>query len=44
MIGRTNRCFEFNNNVLMFSPAFICNKNEVDIIIDAVDIAIDEIV
>ena len=44
MIGRTNRCFEFNNNVLMFSPAFICTKNEVDIIIDAVDAAIDEIV
>ena len=26
MIGRTNRSFEYNNNVLFFSPAFICSK------------------
>jgi len=41
MIGRTNRCFEHNNNVLLFSPAFICTKNEVDIIIEAVDNALE---
>ena len=37
MIGRTNRSFETNNNVLLFSPAFICTKNDVDLIIEAVD-------
>ena len=41
MIGRTNRCFEHNNNVLLVSPAFICTKNEVDIIVDAVDKALE---
>jgi len=41
MIGRTNRCFEHNNNVLLFSPAFICTKNEVDLIIEAVDNALE---
>jgi taurine-pyruvate aminotransferase len=40
MIGRTNRSFEYNNNVLLFSPAFICSKNEIDQIVDAVDNAI----
>ena len=41
MIGRTNRCFEFNNNVLLFSPAFICTKNEDDLIVEAVDQALE---
>jgi len=41
MIGRTNRCFEHNNNVLLFSHAFICTKNEVDLIIEAVDNALE---
>ena len=40
MIGRTNRSFEFNNNVLLFSPSFICSKNEIDLIVNAVDSAI----
>jgi len=40
MIGRTNRSFEFNNNVLLFSPSFICSKNEIDQIVTAVDNAI----
>ena len=40
MIGRTNRSFEFNNNVLLFSPSFICSKNEIDLIVNAVDNAI----
>jgi taurine-pyruvate aminotransferase len=40
MIGRTNRSFEYNNNVLLFSPAFICSKNEIDQIVAAVDNAI----
>ena len=41
MIGRTNRSFETNNNVLLFSPAFICTKNDVDLIIEAVDNALE---
>ena len=41
MIGRTNRCFEHNNNVLLFSPAFICTRNEVDLIVEAVDNALE---
>ena len=41
MIGRTNRSFETNNNVLLFSPAFICTKNDVDLIIEAVDSALE---
>ncbi len=41
MIGRTNRSFETNNNVLLFSPAFICSKNEVDLIIESVDKALE---
>ena len=41
MIGRTNRSFETNNNVLLFSPAFICSKNDIDLIIESVDNAIE---
>tara|TARA_B110000967_G_scaffold184551_1_gene204055 strand:- start:4176 stop:5537 length:1362 start_codon:yes stop_codon:yes gene_type:complete len=41
MIGRTNRSFETNNNVLLFSPAFICSKNEVDLIVESVDKALE---
>ena len=41
MIGRTNRSFETNNNVLLFSPAFICTKNDVDLIVEAVDNALE---
>ena len=40
MIGRTNRSFETNNNVLLFSPAFICSKNDIDLIIESVDNAL----
>ncbi len=44
MIGRTNRSFENNNNVLLFSPAFISTKGDIDLIIDAVDNALTETV
>ncbi len=44
MIGRTNRSFEKNNNVLLFSPAFISTKGDIDLIIDAVDNALTETV
>ena len=41
MIGRTNRSFETNNNVLLFSPAFICTKTDVDLIVESVDNALE---
>ena len=41
MIGRTNRSFETNNNVLLFSPAFICSKNDIDLIVESVDNALE---
>jgi len=41
MIGRTNRSFETNNNVLLFSPAFICTKTDIDLIVEAVDNALE---
>lgn len=41
MIGRTNRSFETNNNVLLFSPAFICSINDIDLIIESVDNALE---
>ena len=41
MIGRTNRSFETNNNVLLFSPAFICTKIDIDLIVESVDNALE---
>ena len=41
MIGRTNRSFETNNNVLLFSPAFICTKTDIDLIVESVDNAVE---
>ena len=41
MIGRTNRSFETNNNVLLFSPAFICTKTDIDFIVESVDNALE---
>ena len=41
MIGRTNRSFETNNNVLLFSPAFICTKTDIDLIVVSVDNALE---
>ena len=40
MIGRSNRSFVNANNVLLFSPAFVITKGEIDVIIDAVDNAL----
>jgi taurine-pyruvate aminotransferase len=40
MIGRSNRSFVNANNVLLFSPAFVVNKGEIDVIIEAVDSAL----
>ena len=41
MIGRTNRSFETNNNVLLFIPAFICTKTDIDLIVESVDNALE---
>ena len=40
MVGRTNRSFVNANNVLLFSPAFVVTKGEIDLIVDAVDKAL----
>ena len=42
MIGRTNRSFTNANNVLLFSPAFIATKSDIDAIVQAVDNALIE--
>lgn len=44
MIGRTNRCFEDFNNTIILSPAFICGKAEIDIIVGAIDKAISRVI
>ncbi len=41
MIGRSNRSFVNANNVLLFSPAFITTKSDIDAIITAVDNALE---
>lgn len=43
MIGRTNRSFEKLNNVLIFSPAFICTKGNVDDIVKVLDKVLENI-
>ena len=40
MIDRSNRSFVNANNCLLFSPAFITTKNDIDSIIEAVDNAL----
>ena len=42
MIGRSNSSFVNSNNVLLFSPAFITTKFDIDAIIEAVDNALSE--
>lgn len=37
MIGRTNRSFPQHNNTLCLSPALICNRDDIDEIIAAMD-------
>lgn len=44
IIGRTNRSFNDLNNVLILSPAFICTKEDINIIVDAIDKALTECV
>lgn len=43
MIARTNRCFKENNNTLILSPAFICGRSEIDIIVAAIDKALSRV-
>ena len=40
LIGRTNRSLKKFNNTLLFSPAFICTRADIDEIIEAVDNAL----
>ncbi len=40
LVGRTNRSFREFNNTLIFSPAFICQKSDIDEIMAAVDKAL----
>ena len=40
MIGRTNRSLPGLNNTLCLSPALICNTNDIDAIVDAIDNAL----
>ena len=43
IIGATNRSLTGLNNTLCFSPALICNKGDIDEIIDAVDGALTRV-
>ncbi len=43
MVGRTNRSFINYNNVIIFSPAFICTKDDIDNIIIATDNALSDL-
>ena len=40
IIGVTNRCFHELNNTLCLSPALICTKDDLDIIVTAIDNAL----
>ena len=40
LIGATNRSFDVYNNTLCLSPALICTKAELDLIVDAIDNAL----
>ena len=40
IIGRTNRSFKEYNNTIALSPAFIVNKEQIDEIIAALDVAL----
>ena len=42
LVGRTNRSLVGYNNVVLLSPAYICSKNDADIIIKALDSALAE--
>jgi len=43
MIGRTNRSLPEFNNTLCLSPALICTKNDIDEIVGAIDVALDNL-
>jgi taurine-pyruvate aminotransferase len=40
MIGRTNRSLAKFNNTLCLSPALICNKDDIDEIVNSIDVAL----
>lgn len=43
IIGRTNRSFEAFNNTLCLSPALIATPADIDMIVDAIDLALTEV-
>lgn len=43
LIGRTNRSFNDLNNTLCITPALVTGQNEIDLIVDAIDVAITQI-
>ena len=40
MIGKSNRAVETHNNILLFAPALIASKDDIDLILDALDLAL----
>lgn len=43
IIGRTNRSFEKHNNTLCLSPPLICNEDDMNEIVDAIDAALTRV-
>ena len=44
LVGRTNRSFTNQNNIVNFAPAYIINKGEVDTILKALRESIEEVI
>jgi taurine-pyruvate aminotransferase len=40
MIGRTNRAIDARNNVLLFAPALMATKDDIDMAVAALDQAL----
>jgi len=40
MIGKSNRAVKGYNNVLLFAPALVATKEDIDVIVDTVDLVL----
>jgi 4-aminobutyrate aminotransferase-like enzyme len=40
MIGRTTRAIDCRNNVLLFAPALVATKDDIDLAVAALDLAL----
>jgi taurine-pyruvate aminotransferase len=40
MIGRTTRAIDSRNNVLLFAPALVATKDDIDLAVAALDLAL----